>query len=106
MPLIKLRSRITEHRAIYSYTIHGNVIAIVDHDQGKTVSNDADNVVRDLEACFDLSRYQVIYRDTRGIWDQILVDRTGRFAGFSSLNERDLAAALGKVTRHLNKLFF
>jgi hypothetical protein len=32
----------------------------------------------------------VIYRDTR----------TDRFAGFSSINERDLPAALAKLTRH------
>jgi hypothetical protein len=42
----------------------------------------------------------VIYRDTRGIWDQLLVDRSGHFAGFSSINERDLSAALAKVIRH------
>jgi hypothetical protein len=42
----------------------------------------------------------VIYRDTRGIWDQILVDRTGCFAGFSSINERDLPAAIARLTRH------
>jgi hypothetical protein len=42
----------------------------------------------------------VIYKDTRGIWDQLLVDRTGRFAGFTSINERDLPAALAKLTRH------
>ena len=100
MPLIKFRSRITEHRAIYSYTVHGNVIAIVDYDHGRSVTNDAENVIADLDACFDLSKYQLIYRDTRGIWDQILVDRTGHFAGFSSINERDLSAALAKITRH------
>jgi hypothetical protein len=38
MPLIKFRSSYTEHRAIYSYTVHGDIIAIVDHDQGKTVT--------------------------------------------------------------------
>jgi hypothetical protein len=100
MPLITFRSRYTEHRAIYSYTVNGNVIAIIDHDQGKSVTNDADNVIADLAACFDLLLYRVIYRDTRGIWDQMLVDRTGRFAGFSSINERDLPAALTKITRH------
>ena len=42
----------------------------------------------------------MIYKDTRGIWDQILVDRTGRFAGFSAINERDLPSAIGKLTRH------
>ncbi|MGH7086048.1 MAG: hypothetical protein ACREFN_13770 [Acetobacteraceae bacterium] len=49
---------------------------------------------------FDLSRYRAISRDTRGIRDQILIGRTGRFAGHSCLNERDLAAALAKMTRH------
>lgn len=87
-------------RAIYSRTVHGNVIAIIDHDQGKSVTNDAENVIADLAANFDLSKYLVIHRDTRGIWDQLLVDRTGHFAGFSSINERDLPAALAKLTRH------
>lgn len=88
-------------RAVYSRSVHGNVIAIVDHDGPCSVTNDAENVIADLVARgFDLSRSQVIYCDTLGIWDQILIDRTGHFAGFSSLNERDLAAALGKVTRH------
>ena len=100
MTLIKFRSRYTDHRAIYSYTVHGNVIAIIDHEQGRSVTNDAENVIADLDANFDLSKYQVIYRDTRGIWDQILVDRTGHFAGFSSINERGLPAALARVTRH------
>ena len=87
--------------AVYSRTVHGNVIAIVDHDGPRSVTNDADSVIADLAAQgFDLSRYLVIYKDTRGIWDQLLVDRTGRFAGFSSINERDLSPALAKVTRH------
>jgi hypothetical protein len=85
-----------KHRAVYSYTLHGNVIAIA---AGKSVTNDADNVIADLAANFDLSKYRVIYQDTRGIWDELLVDRTGRFAGFSSINERDLPAALAKLTR-------
>ena len=87
-------------RAVYSYTTHGNIIAIIDHDQGKSVTNDAENIIADLAACFDLSKYRVIYRDTRDVWDQLLVDRTGHFAGFSSLNARDLPAALAKLTWH------
>jgi hypothetical protein len=87
-------------RAVYSRAVHGDVIAIVDLCGGKSVTNDVENVIADLEAQFDLSKYRVIYRDTRGIWDQILVDRLGRFAGFSAINERDLAAALARMTRH------
>ena len=98
--MMRFKSRITEHRAIYSRTVHGNVIALIDHDQGKSVTNDAENVIADLAASFDLSQYRVIYRDTRGIWDELLVDRTGHFAGFSSINERDLPVALAKLTRH------
>ena len=88
------------HRASYTYEVHGDVIVIIDHDQGKSVTNDAENVIADLAADFDLSKYHVIYRDTRGIYDQLLVDRTGHFAGFSSINERDLPAALAKLTQH------
>jgi hypothetical protein len=99
--MIKFKSRINEPRSVYSRTVHGNVIAIIDRDEGRSVTNDADNVIDDLtRQGFDLSKYLVIYRDTRGIWDQLLVDCSGRFAGFSSINERDLGAALGKVTRH------
>ena len=88
------------HRAIYSRTVHGNVIVIEDLNGPKSVTNDAENVIRDLDASFDLSKYLVIYRDTRGIYDQLLVDRTGHFVGFSSINERNLPAALAKLTRH------
>jgi len=98
--MMKFKSPIAEHRAIYSRTVHSNVIAIIDYDQGKSITNDAENVIADLAASFDLSKYHVIYRDTRGIWDGLLVDRTGRFAGFSAINERDLPAALAKLTRH------
>ena len=88
-------------RAVYSCAVYGNVIAIIDHDQGKSVTNDAENVIDDLvRQGFDLMRYHVIYKDTRGIWDQILVDRTGHFAGFSSINQRDLSAALASLTPH------
>jgi hypothetical protein len=87
-------------RSVYSRAVYGNVIAIIDHDGAKSVTNDAENVISDLARDLDLTQYQVIYRDTRGIWDQILVDRTGRFAGYSSINERDLSAAITKVSRH------
>lgn len=72
-------------RPVYSRAVHGNVIAIVDHDGAMSIARDADNVIADLAAEFDLSKYLGIFRDTRGVLDQILVDRAGRFAGFSSI---------------------
>jgi hypothetical protein len=90
-----------EQRSVYSYRVFDRVIAVIDHDKGRSVTNDADNVIKDLaKKGFDLSQYRVIYKDTRGIWDQMLVDRTGHFAGFKSINERDLPAALAKLARH------
>jgi hypothetical protein len=86
-------------RSVYSQAVYGNVITIIDQQGGRSVTNDAENVIDDLvREGFDLVQYRLIYRDTRGIWDEILIDRTGRFAGFGSLNERDLPAALAKVT--------
>jgi hypothetical protein len=98
--MLKFKSRIPEPRAVYSYQTFGQVIAVIDHDQGRSVTNDAEAVIVQLAQKFDLSQYRVIYKDTRGIWDQMLVDRTGQFAGFSSINERDLPAALAKLARH------
>jgi hypothetical protein len=69
--------------------------------QSEAPTEDARKVIADLVSQgFDLSKYRVIFRDKRGIWDQILVDRTGHFAGFSSINERHLPAALARLTRH------
>ena len=65
--MIKFKSRINEPRSVYSRMVHGNVIAIVDHHEGRSVTNDADNVIDDLaRQGFDLSKYLVIYRDSRG----------------------------------------
>ena len=98
--MLSLKSHIKEPRAVYSYTVHGNIIAIIDHDQGRSVTNEADNIITDLAVSFDLRQYRVIYRDTRGIWDQLLVDITGHFAGFGHLNAGDLPTALAKLTQH------
>jgi hypothetical protein len=40
---IAFRSRTAGHRVVYSYRVHSDVIAIVDHDQGRSVTNDAEN---------------------------------------------------------------
>lgn len=98
--MIKFKSRTKQPRPAYSRAVYGNVIAIMDHDQSRSVTDDAEFLIEDLARDgFDLSQYRVIYKNTRGIWDQMLVDRTGHFAGFSSVNERDLPAALAKLSR-------
>lgn len=83
-------------RAKFTTSIHGSIIALVDKDEGRTVTNDADAVIACLATNYDLSKFRVIYRDTRGIWDEMVV-RDGRFADFRSINERELDKALAKV---------
>ena len=82
-------------RASYSYQIVGQVIAIIDHNEGRSVTNDVRNVLADLkQAGLNLCVYRVIYRDTLGTWDEICTDPHGDFDGFRSLNARTLEAAL------------
>lgn len=84
-------------RAVYSFTVENGVICIIDHDEGKSVTNDAENVIADLvKQGIDVDTQPVIYRDTRGIWDQLLV-KNGRFYTFKSVNERDKELAKAKV---------
>jgi hypothetical protein len=57
----------TKLRSVYSHAVHGNVIAIIGHDSGEaspmTPRTSSMNLVGEG---FDLSRYHVIYKDTRG----------------------------------------
>jgi hypothetical protein len=72
-------------RARYTFERAGDVVFIVDRDDGKSVTNDAEAVIRDLrERGIDVDRVAIVYRDTMGIWDQIQTKR-GAFSGFRSL---------------------
>jgi hypothetical protein len=65
----------------------------------------AEAVIADLSrAGYDLTNNRVIYCDTRGIWDELLVTN-GAFAGFNSINESDLdaAIAIAERQRHIDQ---
>ena len=94
--MLKFESHISAPEAIFSYRTYSHVIAVIDHDQGRRVANDAEAGIAQLAKKFDLSKYHVIYKDTCGIWDELQV-QDGQFAGFRSINERGLEAALAKV---------
>ena len=72
-------------RSRYTARCEDGAIMVEDRDLGRSVTNDAENVIADLrERGFDLS-LPVIYCDTTGRWDGLTV-RDGRFAGFYPLN--------------------
>lgn len=85
-------------RAAFTYELRGNVVCIVDQDEGRSVTNDVENVLADIARDgVDLREYRVIYRDTLGIWDEIVLTKAGRYKTFKSLNARELGEALAKV---------
>ena len=91
----------TIHRtgSTFSVVERPGFLCLIDHDEGRSVTNDAENVIASLRAAaYDLTTNRVIYRDTRGVWDEIVI-ADGAFAGFGSINETDLDAAIRKARR-------
>ena len=86
-----------QFRADYTYTVEGNVIAIVDLDLGsKSVTNDIENVLDDIRADIgDLAGYAVIYRDSMGCWDGVRL--VGSTVEFYPLNETDGERAAARL---------
>ncbi len=72
-------------RARYTARCEDDAIVVEDRDLGRSVTNDAENVIADLrERGFNLL-FPVIYCDTTRRWDGLTV-RDGQFAGFYPLN--------------------
>lgn len=73
--------------ADYTYTVDGNIIAIIDLDLGnRSVTNDVDYILEEIRAELgDLAGYSVIYRDSMGRWDGVRL--IGRTVEFYSINE-------------------
>lgn len=83
----------THSRASFSYSVDGNVVCIIDHDDGMSVTNDVENVIDDIAALgIDVNSNHIIYRDTDGYWDGIEV-KNGGFVCFFPIHVRDLKDA-------------
>jgi hypothetical protein len=87
----------------YEWWIEGNAVLVVDLDCGRSVTNDAEGVIADLAAAgVDFRGRRVLYRDTTGRWDQLVV-AGGAFSGFAPGTRADqewcpraLAARIGE----------
>jgi len=90
-------------RSDYTYTVRGNVIAIIDLNRGsRSVTTDIENILDDIRRALDrdLSGYAVIYRDSMGNWDGVRIDDKG-LVEFYALRETEQEKA---VTRLLHPL--
>lgn len=70
------------------------VLEIIDLDLGKmSVTNDIENVVMSIDLELDkafggnvsVGDYAVIYRDSTGAWDEVVLDDVGNFKKFAAL---------------------
>lgn len=64
-------------------TADDSMILIRDVGRGKSVTNDAENVVAQMVTTYGTGR-RLFYRDTTGRVDELLIDERGRFAGFKA----------------------
>lgn len=72
-------------------------VALIDNNDGVSITNDAENIVRDLITNGLVSNGTlIIYRDTLGQWDQLCIE-SGKFIGYRILGARTLEDALRKV---------
>lgn len=89
-----LSNPISTPRASYDWGITQGVVWIEDLDQGKSVTNDIENVIADIKE--HILGKPVIYKDSLGVWDGISISNN-KFTGFYSINERGLQSAILKV---------
>ncbi len=86
-------------RNSYTLTEHGEFLCLVDSGQGRSITNDAEAVIAELAASgHDLGRKRVLYRDTMGYWDELVV-KDGQFSRFGPIHETDLSRAIAKARR-------
>ena len=89
---------LSETEADFTYSIRGNVISIVDLDQGnRSVTNDVESVLRKIEHFHQapIVGFRIMYRDSEGIWDGIAWD--GQHARFFPLRETEEGRARTKL---------
>lgn len=69
------------------------IVAVIDLNEGLSVTNDIENVIEDLKAFHDFSHTRLIYCDSEGRWDGVaIVD--GKFARFVPLGHKDKQQAV------------
>ncbi len=93
----------------WGITPDGKVLYITDEGGLKSVTNDMENVLRDITetiAIRDLKNLRIMYRDSIGIWDGVRVSFTENLVtddmaitcvAFYPLTERDFGKAKDKI---------
>lgn len=85
-------------RFCYRVVADRSLVLVVDESGrfgGPSVTNAAAEVIDRLGRLVpDLERWRVIYADTDGVWDELVLSPDGRFAAFGLLRARSEAGAI------------
>ena len=86
----------------FNMQIDGGVVILIDLTTGVSVTNAADEVVKEVVFVMGTdSGFRIIYRDTMGGFDG-LAHRGERFIGFVPLNTHDRNVAVDLARRGVN----
>lgn len=95
-----MREKLSQTR--YTFRVEDGICCIEDDSNtfgGPSVTNTADAVIRDLCFFHGLpANMPFIYRDTDGIWDELLV-KNGCFLDFAAIGERNLENAKANIQK-------
>lgn len=85
-------------KAKYVWCILENIIVIMeDHDGlSMSVTNDMENVIKEIYQTEKGLPETVIYKDTEGIWDQVIC-KDGEFVDFKHLGAPSMVEAIKEV---------
>jgi hypothetical protein len=90
----------TANFSVQIYRERFTFLAITDLDEPgyPSVTNDIENVLAALlDAGLLVTGRLVIYRDSMGVWDQVIIDDRCQFKHFKSLNARTASDAIARV---------
>lgn len=81
----------------FTFTLSDNdflIIIDMNLENGASVTNDINNVISSIaHTGIDLYNKKVIYRDSTGTYDAILINQDGTLRAFASLNAKEPTAA-------------
>lgn len=91
-----MKQVITENKCQFIYTIENDFIIILDLDKGKSVTNDAEEVLECIKLLehIDPGRFHIIYKDTEGRWDAISYSSVFGLLGFIPIGGTDEKEAI------------
>jgi hypothetical protein len=72
------------------------VLCLIDLNGSRSLTNDMENALEKLRGFGISTERPIVYRDSEGIWDEVVTYR-GRFQAFDCLNSKNHREAIHKM---------